>query len=290
MSDKMTLYTFSGSIWSAAGEIAAAELGYTDAMIDKKVIRIPYGENFDPSFLAINPNGTLSTLVAKDAACVTTTEVTNYLVAHVPNGRVKPGNQAVIELIHESKYDLAFAMLLARNEEELRVKSVLGILFLSFRKKAIEKYSAMPEAVAYKAFYEKTLASDGGLLAIYQGQAPAEVRQGFFEQSRVHFESLYSAIYEILPGILAVDGFLDSFPAEEDFHLGPWLCFLAFALGGQSLEDGLDAMAKAFGKPVPDRVAIYWNEWSKRPSWIRKYGGGLNPTLQYLMQHGRLEH
>ncbi|KAJ7584866.1 hypothetical protein C8J56DRAFT_136785 [Mycena floridula] len=290
MSDKITLYTFIGSIWSAAGEIAAAELGYTDAMIDEKVIRIPYGENFDPSFLAVNPSGTLSTLVAKDAVCITTRQVTNYLVAHAPNGRLTPGNQAVIELIHEPQYDPTFAMLLARNQEELQAKSAIGILFLSLRQKALGKYSAMPDSVAYKAFYEKKLASNGDLLAIYQGQVPSEVQQSFFEQSRTHFESLYSAIYEILPGILATDGFLDSFPTEEDFHLGPWLCFIACTLGGQSLEDGLDAIAKAFGKPVPDRVAIYWNEWSKRPSWIRRYGGGLNPTLQYMMQHGRLEH
>ncbi|KAJ7900079.1 hypothetical protein B0H14DRAFT_2429444 [Mycena olivaceomarginata] len=271
-----TLYVFSYSVWAAAAELAVAELGYKEGDVTFKAINLVEGENFTPSFLAINPAGTLPTLEADGQVYTSTAEVIRALIKDAPV-KVKDGS-AIIETFHQDKYDPNFALTLTRNDAELTAKNAgLPGLFLSKRLEALEKLSVDPQAEAYKAFYEDKKTNIGGMLAIFQGKAPEESKARFFAQSQAHFDSVKSAWFEVLPGILPDSGFIGGeLPGEDDFHVGAWLARVAATTGAKSAEDALAAVEVAYGAPVPGRVAAYWAAWTAKPSWKKVYAGGLH--------------
>ncbi|KAJ7071309.1 hypothetical protein C8F01DRAFT_1206869 [Mycena amicta] len=264
-----TLYVFAGSVWAAAAELAAAELGYTEADLTVKSVNLVEGENFAPEFIqkARNPNATLPTLEADGKIYTTTAQVVAALVKDAPT-KVKAGT-AIIDKIHEDKYDPNFAMLLSRNEEELAIKSS--------GQAALDKYLQDPAAAPFKAFLEAKKAHNGGLLAIVNGTASAEHKAAFFAQSQAHFASVKTALYQVVPDFLPQSGFIGGdVPGEDDFHVGAWLTRIAATTGAKSADDGLDGLAKAYGAPVPEKVASYWVGWSARPSWKKVYANGLH--------------
>ncbi|KAK0246057.1 hypothetical protein EDD85DRAFT_783775 [Armillaria nabsnona] len=118
-----TLYTYGGSVWSAAPELAIAELYPADA-IATKTINLVNGENFDPAFIDINPSATLPTLTAGGKTYKSTADVISYLVAHAPKPLSTPAShKAIIEKVHEDQYDPNFALLLVRDESERVAKA-----------------------------------------------------------------------------------------------------------------------------------------------------------------------
>jgi len=60
---KAILYSFPPSIWASAVLLALEEKGFGKDEIDIKTVNLVKGENFDPAYLRINPNGTVPTLV-----------------------------------------------------------------------------------------------------------------------------------------------------------------------------------------------------------------------------------
>ncbi|KAJ7456702.1 hypothetical protein FB451DRAFT_1276887 [Mycena latifolia] len=272
-----TLYVFAGSVWAAAAELAVVELGYKEGeTITTKVVNLVHGENFAPSFIQLNPKATLPTLESDGKVYTSTAEVVACLVQDAPV-KVKTGT-AIIETIHEEKYDPNFAMLLSRDDAELTAKSSgMAGMFLSSRQAALEKHSQTPEAEPHKAFYETKLAQNGGLLAIVTGKAPAEHKAGFFAKSQAHFDSVKTAVFEVLPGFLPASGFIGGeVPGEDDFHVGAWLTRIAATCGAKSADDALAAFAAAYGAPVPEKVAAYWGAWTARPSWKTVYATNLH--------------
>ncbi len=111
-----TLYTFSASVWGAAAELAVAQLGYPAGAVEAKTTNLVEGQNFEPSFLDKNPNGTLPTLEV-DGGIVykNTTDVVKYLASQAPTPLPAPSpeQQELIRVIHEEQYDPNFALLLA---------------------------------------------------------------------------------------------------------------------------------------------------------------------------------
>lgn len=110
-----TLYTFSASVWAAAAELAVAELQYLPGAIELKTLNLVEGENFEPTFLDINPNGTLPTLQVDGEVYKNTTDVVRYLASHAPSPlpAPTPEQQELIRIIHDEQYDPNFALLLA---------------------------------------------------------------------------------------------------------------------------------------------------------------------------------
>ncbi|KAJ7808611.1 hypothetical protein B0H14DRAFT_2460936 [Mycena olivaceomarginata] len=272
-----TLYVFGYSVWSAAAELAVLELGYSESEVTQKTVTLVNGDNFDPSFLKINPLGTIPTLEADGRVFTNTTEVIAYLLQHAPR-KVKAGTPAVIEAVHDQKYDPNFSMLVARDEQELAAKgSGLQGMFLANRQAALERYIADPAAAEYKNFYEPRLAANGGLLEIFRRKAPADVQAGYFVQSQTHFDAVRSALFEVYPELLPTSGFIGGeVPGEDDFHMIAWVTRIAFIIGATSSADGLDAFERAYGAPVPVKVAAYWGAWAERESWKKVYAETLH--------------
>ncbi|KAF4572745.1 GST N-terminal domain-containing protein [Pleurotus pulmonarius] len=272
------LYTFGGSVWAAVPELALRELGYSSETISKQTVNLVLGENFKPDFVKINPNATLPTLEADGKAYTSTTEVTAYLVQNAPK-KVKAGNADFIKEIHEDSIDPNFALLLARNQEELAAKAAgLPGVFLSNRQDTLAKVAASTEGKEFEEFYADKIAGNGGLLDIYRGNALEATKDGFFQQSQNHFANVGAYILQSLPKRLPEDtAFLGgNIPGEDDFHLGAWLARIAATVGATKSEEGLAALKDAFGAEVPDPVAAYWKAWSSRDSWKDVYGEGLH--------------
>jgi len=273
---KPVLYTFGLSVWSAVPELAIIELGYPEGAIDIRTVVLIEGANFTPEFLQLNPKATLPTLVAGSKVYTTTKDVTHYFVQHASK-KVAPGS-AFIDKLHEEKYDPNLPMLLVRNEDELKAAaSGFPLVFVENRQKALEKHAQLPEAAAFKSFYEEKKALNGGVLAIYKGEVPEDAKLGFFAQSKAHWETIVAFIMKDLPATLPSSGFLGGAePGEDDFHLGAWLARIANLRGGTVDKDGYKALELETRQPVPAKVASYWAAWSERQSWKTVYANGLH--------------
>ncbi|KAI0651780.1 hypothetical protein C8Q79DRAFT_57617 [Trametes meyenii] len=271
---KPVLYTFGLSVWSAAPELAIAELGYADDAIETKIVNLAEGANFTPEFLKINPQATLPTLVADGKSYTNTKEVVHYLIEHAPNKGSAAGT-AFIDKIHEDSIDPNAPLLLARNNEELTASaSGFPFTFVDNRQKSLEKNSVLPEATPFKAFYDAKKAANGGILKVYKGEVPLD---GFFKESVAHWDRVAAFIVDELPAALPESGFLGgASPGEDDFHLGAWLARITHLVGGSADKDGYKALEKETKKPIPPRVAAYWAAWVERPSFKKVYANGLH--------------
>lgn len=270
---KPVVYTFAHSVWAAVSEIAVAELG-TD--VEFKQVVLINGENFEPSFLKINPKGTLPTLTVGSNVYDDTTAVVSYLNSVSPSPVAKATD--LTDLLHEHKYDPNFALLLARSDEELKGKagSIPGV-FLANRQAALERISVTPEAAEFKAFYDEKIAANGGLLKVYKYEVPEEAKNGFYQTSITHVANIRDLILNTLPAKLPPSGFLGGAkPGEDDFHLIGWLARIASTVFASNDANGILAYEKELGTPVPPSVVAYWKLWAERPSFKTVYAGGLH--------------
>ena len=141
----------------------------------------------------------------------------------------------------------------------------------------MEKNSVLPDAAAFKEFYDAKKAGNGGILAIYKGAVPEDAKQQFFKQSDAHWQNIAVFITEELPAVLPESGFLGGeTPGEDDFHLAAWLARIAFLAGGANDKDGYKALEKETKEPIPAKVAAYWQAWVERPSFKKVYQNGLH--------------
>ncbi|PCH33576.1 hypothetical protein WOLCODRAFT_160179 [Wolfiporia cocos MD-104 SS10] len=279
------LYVFGLSVWSAVPELAVEELEYPPDAVQKKIVNLVEGANFTPEFLQIvstapvdvhSPKATLPALQAGGQVFTDTESVTRYLVQNAPK-KVTPGTGFIAKL-HEDKYDPNFPLLLTRNEEELKAASLgFPLTFVQNRQNALEKHSKTPQAAPFKQFYDEKITGNGGVLAIYRGEAPEDAKTAFFQQSTAHWEAISAFITNELPSLLPESGFLGgASPGEDDFHLAAWLARLAHVNGGTVGRDGYKALEKETKQPLPPKVAAYWAAWSERPSWKKVYVEGLH--------------
>ncbi|KAF8140088.1 hypothetical protein EV363DRAFT_1393009 [Boletus edulis] len=262
---KAVLFTHSHSVWASVPELAIRELGYGPNDIESMVINLAQGENFAPTFLDINPQGTLPTMVVDGRPYTSTAEVTSYLVKHAP--KATQPRTAFTAKIHEDTLDPNFAMLLARSDTELEHKAAAFTLhFTRNRQDALEQYAPQSNAAQHKPFYDSKLANNGALLSIYQGTATDRDKQAFFQRSTVHWHNLSKFVSEELPALLPDTTFFGGDePGEDDFHLAAWLARIAFVAGGASEQDGLHP-----------KVSAYWGAWNARKSWKEVYAQGLH--------------
>ncbi|KAJ6508855.1 hypothetical protein C8R45DRAFT_969051 [Mycena sanguinolenta] len=281
-----TLYGFEASIWTAVTELAVAELGYEDGDITTKAVNVVEGENFAPWFVKLNPAATVPVLESDGKVYTSTEGVVACLVKDAPV-KVKAGTAAIIETIHEQKYDPNFALFLTRDNAEMTAKrtalpgtfQALPTTFLANRQRILEKYVHEPDsdAAPYRAFYEGKLAENTGMRALFTGTARTEEQAAFFTASQAHFETVKQAVFEVFPAFLPESGFIGgAVPGEDDFHAGAWFTRIAAIFGATAAEEGLAAFEKAYGAPVPAKVAAYWEAWTRRASWRKVYAKWLH--------------
>jgi hypothetical protein len=132
----------------------------------------------------------------------------------------------------------------------------------------------LPEGEAHKEFYGGKKALNGGLRAVYKGEAPAD---DFFQRSIKHWENIRTFVKDVLPAQLPESGFIGgSKPGEVDFHVGAWLARIAAVCGATKSEEGLEKLEAGLEGPLPEKVTAYWNAWSARQSWKDTYAQALH--------------
>jgi glutathione S-transferase len=147
---------------------------------------------------------------------------------------------------------------------------------LSLGQVSLEANASAPEAAPFKEFYETKIAANGGLLAIYQGEATEQIKAGFFKKSQDHVRVLSVALNELLPQHLPAKGFIHGErPGEADFHVAAWITRIAATAGGKDADSGLKSLEASYG-PLPEKVVAYWNSWVQRASWKKVYAAGLH--------------
>lgn len=284
--DKKTLYVFSGAIWPSAPWLAVIALGYED-QVDVEQVNLVEGENFAPDFVRKNPTATLPTLLIPGEKTLTdTTSVVKYLVANSPQPVGKPSGTDFVAKIHAEGVDPNFALLSARNKEELKAKSG-GIpgLFVSHRQAALKKYA--PTAPDLKNFYERKLAINGFLDNLYSAEEPTDPdqkevlkdhKEAWFKKSNEAWEAIRAFILNDIPAVLPDSGYIGGeIPGEDDFHLAAWLARIALLTGGTPKEDGASTLkAELDGAEVPEKIVSYWKLWSATPAWAVVYKDGLH--------------
>ncbi|KAI0348610.1 hypothetical protein BDW22DRAFT_1424764 [Trametopsis cervina] len=261
------LYTFGLSIWGALAELAAEEL---EVPVELVQVAVANGENFNPEFLKLNPEGTVPTLVTEDGKKYTSsTDVVKYLLS-VTSKKTTPGNPEIYNKVHEPSIDPNFILLATRNDEEfVKAQNGLATAFVSGRKAALEKYSAAPDAAPFLEFYTNKLVGVNHLAKLFGGEVPTA---DWYALSTKHWGDIATFINVDLPALLPESGFIDGAePGEDDFHVGAWLTRVSWVAGATNDPEGLKPIEKELGGPVPAKVVAYWKAWQKRPSFQKVY-------------------
>ncbi|TYJ55926.1 hypothetical protein B9479_003310 [Cryptococcus floricola] len=278
MSGSLQLYEFSGSVWSNAPKIAIEEGGFKKGQdYDYITINLAEGANFDPSYLKINPAGTIPTLiVGKDTFTDSISAVAeiNKLAPNKPKGKVS-GGAGLIEEIHGAAIDPNATLLLATDDKDREVKSNgLPKAFLAGRQKALNQFSQSPPA-EFKDFLNKKREDNLQLLDFYTGAPDEQTRKAHYAQG----QQLWSSVGAALQGFVAdaltknhqgpyVGG---SEPSEADFHLITWLARTITNAGvepGTNVDDAIKQLqAKTGASSFDDSIKLYWETWSARDSF-----------------------
>ncbi|KAK0213148.1 hypothetical protein DFS33DRAFT_1377604 [Desarmillaria ectypa] len=135
------------------------------------------GENFDPSFIDINPPATLPTLTADGKSYQNTTDVISYLVANVPKPLSTPtSHKTIIQQVHEDQYDPNFALLLVRNDvERVDKASTLPKTFIENRQASLsQEHFANLKSHLYTVL-PSVLPADGFIAGATPGEADLHV-------------------------------------------------------------------------------------------------------------------
>lgn len=136
-----------------------------------------------------------------------------------------------------------------------------------------------PTAPEHKPFYDRKIADNGFLFAIFDETAPPQAVQGFIAMSHAHWKNVVKFISVDLPTYLPDSGFIGGDqPGEDDFHLAAWLARTVSVTGGSPAANGVISLEGELGGKgtVPPKVQNYWRTWSEKESWKTQYAQGLH--------------
>ncbi|CAE6395776.1 unnamed protein product [Rhizoctonia solani] len=284
---KAVLYTFNLSVWAAAAEWAVQEKGYGEDELEFRTVDVVKGESFAPSFLRINPKGTIPTLVAPlsntlDAASETkyraltdTVSVLDFLdksrsnlskthtTSQKPAPVLSPAtveasglSTTLINLVHSPEVDPNFLMITTKDEGELAEKSAgfVGKTFVLGRAKAMEEYLATEDLIPkIKKILEEKKAQQAPLVRLFSGQASKEEKEGYFAKSKGAWEvSLPKALATLEDSIVGPYTLGDQL-SLADLHVGVWLArIVMLAAGEEAAKDlkKLPELLSTLAKPI----------------------------------------
>ncbi|KAI0001591.1 hypothetical protein BJV77DRAFT_968756 [Russula vinacea] len=265
---KAVLYYDARSAWSLA------EKGYgKDEMISSSWTFVAKGENFSPSFLRLNPKGTVPTLIvplenslspqmesrykaiADTEALIAFLDKSRSAMSHThttsaaPAPALSPATVAlsstaksIIALLHSDSAspELLFH-LNARDLPALRTAAVGVSAFLKGRKEALVRYLAEDETKEVRVsektrtfWLEKKSATENSCLDSELSETGRKAREEYFEKTKRHGKSvLHLSSLAHLPLISIVD-----------VHLAGWLHELVILSGGSGRDSGTVATAR----------------------------------------------
>lgn len=281
------LYTWPTSVWSTVPQLCLVEKGYSEDEYIIKHVDITKGENFAPTYLKINYNGTIPTLVVptyettgedvdtRYRSLRDTTSIVHFLdqarsagSSNTTSDRPAPAlapatiegkstNDQVIQLVHLPEVDPNFLNMSARSPEELKHKaSTQPGSILTARREHIRAYIAEAKSAAEKGgsfekklvpFLEDKAQANESLWSVYNGQAGEEKEKAFFAASSKVWNEELPKAFEKLEGLVAGPFTLGDQISLADLHLISWLTRLITVAGGKATTEGLDKLEAQVG-------------------------------------------
>ncbi|QRV90530.1 glutathione S-transferase [Ceratobasidium sp. AG-Ba] len=268
---KAVLYVYEWSVWAGADIFPSEEKGYGEDEIETRQVDVVKGETFAPSFLRINPKGTVPTLVAplantldassetKYRALTDTKSVLEFLdksrsnlskthtTSHKPAPSLTPAtvdgsalSKLLIDLVHADENDPNFLQITAKDDAELKEKAdgFLGKVFVSGRAKALDEYLAQEDLIPkIKNILEEKKRGAVFLNAVYLGKATAEEKAAFFAKSKEAWEVAVPKTLATLESHIVGPYTLGDQLSLADLHVGVWLAKMVVQANGGIASD-----------------------------------------------------
>ncbi|KAK4049035.1 hypothetical protein OIV83_004396 [Microbotryomycetes sp. JL201] len=262
---------FPGSVWASVPLLTAAEKGYTDDVLEKRIVDLAVAYNgLDVTKLFNGPTGTVPALVApfehtvnpevptKFKSLADSVEIAKFLdestlspASSHSAPKLSPATvqgstdeKYFIELVHKPDApDPNFLLLSLRNDEERKGKNAnLPGNFLRGRQTALEQYQKETKdsgSAAFQSFYENKIKENGGLLAIYEGKADAA---GFYKLSQDAWANL-SKLVTLLESKLAAQYLVGDQLSLADIHVGAYFARIFAVAGAEKVSEVTDGTA-----------------------------------------------
>ena len=268
------LYEFHASCWANVPKLAISETHIKD--VEFVNVTLAEGENFNPDFLKINPNGTVPALVSGGKTYTDSTTVVQELLKLAPHPPQHSAHSStsIIEEIHAEAHDPNASMLVPVSEED-RQKKAQGVPagFVNGRQKGLDKYLASaPEE--FKDFIQQKAEGNKQLVELFAGNLDDKSKEKFFHTGQELWKSTGIVIRGVItqalqktPGPFAGG----EQPSEVDYHIITWLARVVSNAGvepGSPSSEMLPVLQKWTGGHAFDPViGKYWDAWIKRDSF-----------------------
>ncbi|GAA5966538.1 hypothetical protein JCM3765_000951 [Sporobolomyces pararoseus] len=305
---RATLYTFGGSVWASVPRLVALEKNYTEEELDEKTVDLGKGENFSPAFLKLSPDGHIPVLVVpyehtlddtiptKFRALTGTKDICDFLdlsstrsaTHHAPAlspatvQRSADSKELIAHVHKEEAPDPNKLLLSFRNEQErdIKFKGLVGG-FLNGRQGALERYAKEVGGsdAKLKAFYEKKIAENGGLIAMYEGKVDStswqQASQLMWSQVPKTLALLESKLEDTAPYLLGDQISL------ADLHVAAWFARILAAAGVTKVTDLPQALKQleanfADGEKVGAKTERWAENLFERKSFKQVYADGMH--------------
>lgn len=305
---RATLYTFGESVWASVPRLVALEKNYTEEELDEKTVDLAKGENFSPAFLKLSPEGHIPVLVVpyehtlddtiptKFRALTGTKDICDFLdlsstrsaTHHAPAlspatvQRSADSKELIAHVHHENAPDPNKLLLSFRNEQErdVKYKGMLGG-FLQGRQAALERYAKQVgnSDAKLNAFYEKKIAENGGLVAMYEGKIDSsawqQASQLMWSQVPKTLALLESKLEDTAPYLLGDQVSL------ADLHVGAWFARILAAAGVTKVTDLPQALKQlesnfSAGEKVGAKTERWAENLFERKSFKQVYADGMH--------------
>ncbi|KAK2798189.1 hypothetical protein FQN51_007875 [Onygenales sp. PD_10] len=278
VTNKFTLYSFAGSQWAGVAHLTLAEKGYAKGQYDVKEIDLITAENFEPDYLAINPNGTIPSLTgpALDKPLIESADILEYLnQSHPSSGpELIPTDPIIlnrmkelIDLVHSKDVNTNLILLQARDKTELVDKrGSIWKTFLANRQAKLDQYSSSLPA---HPFYGPKSLENSHVNKLYNTEIGPD-HEAFFDLTHDMYRR-FAAGMARLESLLALPYAAGMEVTAADLHIVPWLAHAMWGAGGVEVA-AFEPLEKLIGKTVlgfkvGPRTREWWVNFVKRESF-----------------------
>ncbi|KAJ5611043.1 hypothetical protein N7510_007762 [Penicillium lagena] len=279
---QFTIYTSTASQWAYVPQLALVQEGYNPSEYDSQHIDLVGGENFNPDYLKINPNGTIPSLTspALQRPLIESVDILEYLDSFrrekfplfPTNAEQRSRVNDLIAHVHQEKLSTNLILLKARDLSELNAKRAsLWNDFLVNRQKKLIKYGAAHPEIP---LYQIRIQENGKLYDIYKNQKGGTALDQFFSDSE-HDYQVFATGLDKLDTMLILPYAVGDNVTAADLHVVPWLAHALWGAGGSQVYD-FNPLEKLIQKSVPqfcfgEKTKAWWQNISKTNAFRKNY-------------------
>lgn len=214
------------------------------------------GENFNPDYVKINPNGTIPSLTGPNLSkpLIESVDILSYLdEGHPETPSLFPTNPTertkvnkLIDHVHQDKLSTNLILLQARDEQEMDgKKNSMWKQFLSDRQEKLEKYGATNPEIP---LYSDRIKDNGAVYKLYTSDT-SPAHEAFFKASDDSYKDFAAGLSE-LDSLLVLPFAAGEKVTAADLHVVPWLAHALWGAGGVKIFD-FEPLETLIQKSVP---------------------------------------